>query len=258
VALPPYRLTYRLYLPRLTRWKHIGPFADGGMLPISPPGKEVLLPAETGLVNDTGAPMDIAAEQLAVPRVEPMAGERGDSARRSRPRRAPVDCGDLPFLIKRDGTWLYRGTPINRKELVCLFASVLRREEDGSWWLQTPAERGRIEVEDAPFVAVELDWAGEGRHQMLSFRTNIDEVVTAGPEHPIRISHDLFTCEPTPYIRLRSGAAAHLAIEARINRATYYELVALAVPEWVGNKRALGVWSCGKFFSLGELPPGEA
>ena len=117
----------------------------------------------------------------------------------------PVECGDLPFLIKRDGTWLYRGTPINRKELVCLFSSVLRREADGSWWLQTPAERGRIEVEDAPFVAVELDWTGDGRHQVLSFRTNIDEVVTAGPEHPIRISHDLFTCEPTPYILVRPG-----------------------------------------------------
>jgi uncharacterized protein len=181
-----------------------------------------------------------------------------DRARRARPARVPVECGDLPFLIKRDGTWLYRGSPINRKELVCLFSSVLRREDDGSWWLQTPAERGRIEVEDAPFVAVELDWTGDGRHQVLSFRTNIDEVVTAGPEHPIRVSHDLITCEPTPYIVVRAGAAEHLAIEARINRAKYYELVALAVPEWVGNRRMLGIWSRGKFFSLGELPRGEA
>ena len=122
------------------------------------------------------------------------------------PRAAqPVECGDLPFLIRRDGTWLYRGTPINRKELVCLFATVLRRDEDGAWWLQTPAERGRIEVEDAPFVAVELDWAGDGRQQVLSFRTNVDQVVTAGPEHPIRMSHDLLTCEPTPYILVRNG-----------------------------------------------------
>jgi hypothetical protein len=82
-------------------------------------------------------------------------------------------------------------------------------------------------------------------------------VVTAGQDHPIRISHDLLTCEPTPYIFVRPGAAAHLAVEARINRATYYELVALAVPEMVGNRRQLGVWSCGKFFSLGDMPPGE-
>ncbi len=177
--------------------------------------------------------------------------------RSARPVRIPTECGDLPFLIKRDGTWLYQGTPINRKELVCLFASVLQREADGSWWLQTPAERGRIEVEDAPFIAVELDWTGDGRQQVLSFRTNTDQVITAGPDHPIRISHDLFTCEPTPYLMIRSGAG-HFGIEARINRPTYYELVALSVPEWVGAKRHLGVWSMGKFFSLGEMPPGEA
>lgn len=201
-----------------------------------------------------------APSDIPQPAVKPIDEElKGCMARvtEAKPRRVPVDCGDLPFLIKRDGTWLYRGSPINRKELVCLFASVLRREENGSWWLQTPAERGRIEVEDAPFVAVELDWTGDGRQQVLSFRTNIDEVITAGPEHPIRVAHDIITCEPTPYIYVRRGSG-HFAIEARINRATYYELVALAVPEWVGEKRMLGVWSCGKFYPLGELPPGEA
>ncbi len=170
-----------------------------------------------------------------------------------RPRRPPQELGDLPFLIRRDGTWLYRGTPIPRKELVCLFASVLQREADGSWWLKTPAERGRIEVEDAPFVAVELDWTGEGRHQTLSFRTNVDQVITAGPNHPIRVSLDVMTCEPTPYVRVRAGDGAP-AIEARIGRAVYYELVALAVPEWVGMRRMLGVWSQGQFFPLGEMP----
>ena len=106
------------------------------------------------------------------------------------PPRRPVECGDLPFLIRRDGTWLYRGSPIGRKELVCLFASVLKRDEEGEFWLETPAERGRIEVEDAPFLAVELDWTGCGRDQVLTFRTNVDELITAGPEHPIRIAHD--------------------------------------------------------------------
>lgn len=173
-----------------------------------------------------------------------------------RVRRPPTDCGDLPFLIRRDGTWLYRGSTIPRKELVCLFASVLKRDTDGSFYLETPAERGRIDVEDAPFVAVELDWVGEGRQQVLSFRTNVDQVVTAGPDHPIRVAHDVLTCEPTPYILVRKGAGNH-DIEARINRSVYYELVALGVREWVGCRRMLGVWSCGKFFPLGELPPGE-
>ncbi|MBS0561597.1 MAG: DUF1285 domain-containing protein [Proteobacteria bacterium] len=171
----------------------------------------------------------------------------------SRPR---IECGDLPFLVKRDGSWLYRGSPIPRKELVCLFASVLKREADGSYWLETPAERGRIAVEDAPFVAVELDWTGDGRQQTLSFRTNVDHVVTAGKDHPIRVAHDLLTCEPTPYITIRAGAG-NWPIEARIGRAVYYELVALGEPQWIGCRRMHGVWSSGIFFPLGELPPGE-
>lgn len=172
-------------------------------------------------------------------------------------RRPRAECGDIPFLIRRDGSWLYRGSPIGRKELVCLFASVLKRDADGDFWLETPAERGRIQVEDAPFVAVELDWAGEGRDQRLTFRTNIDQLVTAGPDHPMRIAHDLLTCEPTPYLLVRPGAGDR-PVEARISRAVYYELVALSVPETVCGRRMLGVWSCRRFFSLGELPPGEA
>ncbi|HEX6441285.1 MAG TPA: DUF1285 domain-containing protein, partial [Stellaceae bacterium] len=89
--------------------------------------------------------------------------------------------------IARDGTWYYRGSPINRIPLVKLFASVLRRETDGSYWLLTPAERGRVTVEDAPFIAVAVEVQGTGRAQQLIFRTNLDEIVTAGPEHPLRV-----------------------------------------------------------------------
>jgi hypothetical protein len=177
-------------------------------------------------------------------------------AERPAPRRAPVECGDLPFLIKRDGVWLYRGSPILRKELVCLFASVLKREADGSFWLETPAERGRIQVEDAPFIAVELDWTGTGCQQTLTFRTNVDRLITAGPDHPIRIAHDVLTCEPTPYLQVAPGAGT-LPIEARISRAVYYELVALAEPCLLRGRRVLGVWSRGCCFPLGDLPPGE-
>ena len=170
--------------------------------------------------------------------------------------RAPrVECGDLPFLIKRDGTWLYQGSPIGRKELVCLFSSVLKRSSNGDYWLETPAERGRIEVEETPWIAVELDWTGDGHQQVLSFRTNVDQVVTAGPDHPIRVKHDCLTCEPTPYITIRNPDGVPL--EARIGRAVYYELVALAVPGLHGGRQVLGVWSQGRFFSLGDLPGAE-
>lgn len=167
--------------------------------------------------------------------------------------RRPVDCGDLPFLIRRDATWLYRGSPIGRKSMICLFASVLKRDEEGGYLLETPAERGRIEVEDAPFLAVSLDWRGESRSQVLAFRTNVDEVVTAGPDHPLRIGHDLLTCEPRPYIHVRDGQGA-FPVEARISRAVYYELAALAEPGLCFGRKVFGVWSQGMFFSLGDIP----
>ena len=179
------------------------------------------------------------------------------ACRQSRPRRAPVECGDLPFLIRRDGTWLYRGSPINRKELVCLFASVLKREADGSFWLETPAERGRIEVEDAPFVAVELDWAGDGRQQTLSFRTNVDKVVTAGsgPSDPRR-------ARPAD---LRADALYPGPPRRRANAASRRASTARSIMNWsrwrYRNGSAAGACSASgaaaSSFPLGELPPGE-
>jgi hypothetical protein len=174
-----------------------------------------------------------------------------------RPNRRPAACGELPFLIQRDGTWLYRGSPIGRKELVCLFSSVLTRDAAGEYYLETPVERGRIQVEDTPWIAVEMEWkrCGSGRDQCLSFRTNVDQVVTAGPEHRLRVAHNALTCEPTPYIHIRDGQGGH-GLEARISRPVYYELVAVAVPGCVQGVPKLGVWSCGVFFPLGDLAAG--
>ncbi len=174
-----------------------------------------------------------------------------------RPHRRRAACGDMPFLIRRDGTWLFRGSPIGRKELICLFSSVLTRDAAGDYWLETPVERGRIQVEDTPWVAVEMEWkgCGKGRDQCLTFRTNVDQVVTAGIEHPLRVAHNRLTCEPTPYILIRDGLADK-PLEARISRAVYYELAAIAVPGCVGGQKKLGVWSCGMFFPLGDLPAG--
>jgi hypothetical protein len=160
----------------------------------------------------------------------------------------PVDCGDLQMWIARDGTWCYRGSPIRRPSLVKLFASVLRREADGSYWLVTPAERGRIKVEDTPFLAVALSVEGEGRDRQLIFRTNLDEFVTAGPDNPLRVE-TAANGEPAPYILVRDG------LEARLARPVFYELVELATEEQVAKRTHIGVWSKGAFFSLGEPAP---
>jgi uncharacterized protein len=163
-------------------------------------------------------------------------------------RRLPIDCGDLDMRIARDGTWFYRGSPIGHLPLVKLFASVLRREADGSYWLVTPAERGRIEVEDVPFLAVELTVAGEGRGRRLIFRTNMDDIVTAGPDNRLRVE-TAAGGEPAPYILVRG------ALEARLVRSVFYELVDLGAEEEIAGANQFGVWSNGAFFSLGDPGP---
>ncbi len=152
----------------------------------------------------------------------------------------PASTEHYDIKILKDGTWLYQGTPIGRHNLVKLFASVLRREADGRFWLVTPYERGTIEVEDAPFAAVELK-AEDGA---LSFRTNIDDWVTAGNEHPLRVEFS-DSGEPSPYILVRDG------LEARLTRAVYYELVKLAVPD-AHQQNVFGVWSRDTFFAVGR------
>ncbi len=178
------------------------------------------------------------------------AATQAPACKPARPRPQPQN---FQMRIDRNGTWYYQGSPINRKELVCLFASVLRREADGSYWLETPVERGRIEVEDAPFIAVEMCWrdcdCGDGcaPKQCLTFRTNLDEIVTANAEHPIRVHLCPRTREPRPYVTIRPG------LEAKINRAVFYELVALGQTEMVDGREMLGVWSEGVFFPIDEV-----
>jgi hypothetical protein len=154
-------------------------------------------------------------------------------------------CGDLGLRIDRRGTWHYRGSPIGRIELVRLFASVLHRTPDGAHWLVTPVEQGRLEVEDAAFVAVEVAAEGDGAGRMLRFRTNLDVWVEAGPDHPIRLRPAPEGGE-VPYLDVGRG------LEARILPSVLYELVDLGGPAPDG--RSFGVTSRGCFFRLGPWP----
>jgi len=164
-------------------------------------------------------------------------------------RQGRVVCDDLDMRIDRDGVWYYHGSAIRRKELVCLFASVLTRDDNGRYWLVTPNEIGLVRVEDAPFIAVEMFEAGSGREKMISLRTNVDEIVTVNDEHSLHVVTNPETGEPSPYLRLREG------IEARVARSVYYELVARGVEEEIGGQLFFGVWSTGSFFALGKLEP---
>jgi hypothetical protein len=156
----------------------------------------------------------------------------------------PPFCGDMDMRIARDGTWYYLGSPIGRKPMVQLFAGVLRREDDGCYYLVTPVEKLRIKVDDRPFVAVDL----AAEHGLLAFRTNVDDVVTADAAHPIKVEIDAVTGEPTPSILVRDR------LEALINRSVFYDLVEMAEVRSIGGREIMGVMSAGEFFPIGPAP----
>ena len=158
----------------------------------------------------------------------------------------PDLCGDFNMRIDRHGTWYYRGTPIGRRALVKLLSTVVRRDEEGVHWLTTPVENGRIEVEDSAFIAVELLAEGEGKSQIIRFRTNVGDTVMLDDEHPLRVVEDDKTGEPRPYIYVRKG------LEARIARSAFYHLIerGQAAPD---DKESFGIWSAGQFFELGSV-----
>ena len=156
----------------------------------------------------------------------------------------PPFCGDLDIRIARDGTWFYLGTPIGRAGLVKLFSSILKREGD-AYFLVTPVEKVGITVDDAPFVAVDFEVSGEGDAQSITFTTQVEDTVTADPDHPIRVVRDPETGEPSPYVEVRAG------LEALIDRKSFYRLVEIGAHKdgW------FGLWSGGTFFAV--IPSAE-
>lgn len=171
-----------------------------------------------------------------------------DIARMAEERRLPpVDkwhpshCGHSAMRIARDGTWYHEGSPIGRPAMVRLFSTILRREPDGGHVLVTPVEKLEIEVEEAPFVAVELRSEGEGRDRTLAFRLNTSDLVVAGPQHRLRFEKR--EDGPCPFLHVRGG------LEALVARPVYYELAELALAE---GGDPPGVWSGGAFFPLAE------
>jgi hypothetical protein len=156
----------------------------------------------------------------------------------------PPFCGDIDMRIAADGTWFYCGTPIGREAMVRLFASVLRRDEDGRTYLVTPVEKCGITVDDVAFVAVELQVEGTGRDQVLGLRTNVGDRVVVDDDHPLRFEIDAVNGGLRPYVRVRGR------LEARLARPVLYELVALGETEPVDGRDWFGVRSSGRFFPI--------
>src|SRR5437868_4235150 len=156
----------------------------------------------------------------------------------------PPFCGDIDMRIGQDGTWFYMSSPIGRKPLVKLFASVLRHDEDGKYYLVTPAEKCGIKVDDAPFVAIRMTAEGEGPGQVLGFETNTDDVVTVDEHHPLRVATEEGTGGLKPYVLVRGR------LEALVSRALFYDLVARGTSEDYDGERWFGVWSSGRFWPM--------
>lgn len=159
----------------------------------------------------------------------------------------PAFCGDIDMEIRADGSWHYMGTPIGRPALVQLFASVLRKDEDGQTYLVTPVERVGIRVADAHFIAVEADIAGEGDDRVVTFRTNVGDVVEAGPDHPLRFVEEPETGGLKPYLHVRGR------LEALVSRAVMYQLVEAGEENEIDGERVLVLKSRGATFPIGSL-----
>ena len=177
-----------------------------------------------------------------------MAGEMGHSMIVS-----PEICIEGEFSIAADGTWYHENAPIERAALVRLFATLLVRDAEGAYWLQTPAEKIHVAVADAPFLAVELSARGHGENQHLRLKTNMERWITLGDGHPLMVRGT--EAAPRPYVALGGG------LEALLARAVYYQLADLALIGTgahegdPGVPGVPGVWSQGRFFPLVPQPP---
>jgi len=156
----------------------------------------------------------------------------------------PEYCGEMDMVIKPDGSWWHEGTRITREPLIKLFASILRKDEDGETYLVTPVEKIQIKVESAHFTAVRVDVEGTGEHQRVFFTTNLGEIIEAGPERPIRVETDSKTGEPRPFVSVRGR------LEALMTRPVFYELVEHGVEK---DGSELGVYAAGTYFRLGPI-----
>lgn len=172
------------------------------------------------------------AAAVGDPTIDRLRSALGSATRRGPPpveRWNPPFCGAIDMRIAADGTWYHDGAPIRRPALVKLFASILRREPDGSFVLVTPVESVGITVEDAPFVAVEMAIEGDGPDRRIAFRTNVDDLVPVGADHGLRFAQDA-AGGLRPYVHVRRD------LWALLTRALTYDLLALAEDRegWLG------------------------
>ena len=157
----------------------------------------------------------------------------------------PELSGDMDLRISRDGQWIFKGEPLAREAIVRLFSTILRRESDGEYYLVTPVEKWRIQVEDAPLLAHSLTVTGESDRQVISLTTNVGETLEIGQDHPLEVTTYPGSDEPRPVVKVRHG------VEARLVTAAYYDLPEHVVERHGDGHQVLSVFSHGIFCKIG-------
>lgn len=158
----------------------------------------------------------------------------------------PPFCGDIDMTISKSGKWYYMGSEIKRPAMVKLFSGILRLESDNSYYLVTPVEKVRIQVEDAPFVAVAITKEQSEGMNTVTFRTNLNDEIVLSKENPLSIEikeND----EPSPYITVRNN------LRALISRSVFYELVDLAETIPIDGVPYLAIKSQGEIFKIHKV-----
>lgn len=144
--------------------------------------------------------------------------------------------------IDRQGRWYHEEQEIKRQALVKLLSSVLVRLDNGEFWLITPAEQGRIEVDDAPFIISHAHIEGTGKNQRIELRTSLDDRVILNQHRQVRVTNNNNTDHGVrPYVNVRGK------LDALICHSVYYELAALAEED---ENNRYGIWSEGYFIFL--------
>ena len=158
----------------------------------------------------------------------------------------PPFCGDIDMTISKSGKWYYNGSEIKRPAMVKLFSSILRLESDNSYYLVTPVEKVRIQVEDAPFVAVAITKEQSEGMKTVTFWTNLNDEIVLSKENPLSIEIKK-NDEPSPYITVRNN------LRALISRSVFYELVDLAETIKIDGVPYLAIKSQGEIFKIHKV-----
>lgn len=156
----------------------------------------------------------------------------------------PPLSGDMDLIVKNDGSWIHEGRTITRQGLLRTFSRILKREDD-HYFLVTPAEKWRIQVESAPFFIVSMQVENPGKSQVITMASNTDNLISLNAEHPLWVEYDS-ELNPTPYILVRQN------LHGLISRNVYNELCELVETVTTDSKTVWQIRSNNSVFLLGE------